>query len=353
VILNAFYLQEEAARGRVEVLDETFAAARALGADWVRAWAFNADPNKRGDTAIHVAPGTFDERGLSGLDLVLERAAAAGVRLVLSLFDHWSSYGGAQQILRWTGVPDATDGDPRFYTESPARTEYAAWVTTLLQRENPRTGRRYGADPTVAAWELCNEPRGRQTASAGEAAAPSGRELNLCGAAALTDWVRFAAGIVRAHASQPIAAGDEGEDISLAGFDAAAWTRMGGAHLFAPSTGTSFTAHLPYVDFASVHFYPHKYGIPAEHAAEAGERWIREHAAVAAAHGRPLLVGELGIARGYLAEDARIDAYRRWLRAAREVGARAGLWLFVTRDRPRAWEPLSFGLDDPEAAAYL
>src|SRR3954471_23661477 len=96
VLVNAYYLQEEAARGRLDRVEETLAACVAMGVRVVRAWAFNDDPNKA-DTGIQRARLASSEVGLTGLDRVLERARAHGLRLVLPLVNHWNAYGGARQ----------------------------------------------------------------------------------------------------------------------------------------------------------------------------------------------------------------------------------------------------------------
>jgi mannan endo-1,4-beta-mannosidase len=339
-LVNAYYLQEEAARGRLDVVDETLSGARSIGARVVRAWAFNDDPHKADDSAIRAGIGVYREKGLAGLDRLLARARAHGVGLILALADHWNAYGGARQALRWAGVDDAVEGDARFYSDAAARTAYAAHVATILERVNPLTGLRYGDDATVIAWELCNEPRGRDAA---------GRTVDAAGAppgSGLARWVAEAARVVKTHARQLVSVGDEGEDVSPEGWD----PRLVRAapHLFAPSTATSFCAHLacPDVDLASVHLYPLKWGLPAA----LGGLWIAEHARRAAAARKPLVVGEMGIALP--SRQARARHLRRWVRAATRAGAAgAGPWLFVYRERPREWDTHSFGVDDPEARA--
>jgi mannan endo-1,4-beta-mannosidase len=337
VLVNAYYLQEEAARDRLDLVDETLAAARAMGATVVRAWAFNDDPNKA-DTGIQRAPRVYSERGLHGLDVLLARARAHGLRLLLPLVNHWNAYGGARQWLLWHGVADAQEGDSRFFTDGRVRDHYAAHVEHLLTRHNPLTGLRYADDPTVLGWELMNEPRGRGL--------PAG---------VLAGWVRFAAGCVkRAAPRQLVSVGDEGEEASFAGYDAAFFRAVGGGHLFAPDNGGSFSSYVecPDVDLASCHFYPQKYGLRPGSEREAGEAWIEQHARIAARAGKPLVVGEFGIANGGLPDELRAEIYRAWLRAARRSRvAGIGPWLFAYRSRPAAWDEFTFYDDDPIAGA--
>jgi mannan endo-1,4-beta-mannosidase len=167
----------------------------------------------------------------------------------------------------------------------------------------------YRDEPTVMAWELMNEPRG-----------PGLHPGQLA------DWVRFAARAVKAAAPhQLVGVGDEGEEWS-AGF-----------------------LECEDLDLASCHFYPHKYGYARGTEAEAGVAWIEEHARVAAASGKPLVVGEFGIANGALPSEVRLEAYRAWLRAAVESPGVAGVgpWLFSYRARPADWDEFTFYSDDP------
>jgi mannan endo-1,4-beta-mannosidase len=345
VLANAYYLQEEAARGRVDRVDEVLGKCARLGARVVRTWAFNDDPDKA-DSGMQRGPGLYAEVGLSGLDRVLERARAHGIRLILPLVNYWNAYGGVRQWLAWQGVGDAFEGDARFFTDERLRSHYAGHVARLLRRVNPLTGDAYGDDPTVLAWELMNEPRGRGLD-------PEGR--------ALAAWVGFAAREVKRHARQLVSVGDEGEEVSPEGYDAQFFGKVGASHLFSPLTGTSFSRHLecPFVDLASCHFYPEKYGIRAGAEEEAGCAWIEGHTRRAAAAGRPLIVGELGLAnegrpgaRFALSERRRI--YARWLAQARSAGAAgAGMWLLAHDDRPDEWDDFTFyvrsdaPLDDP------
>ena len=177
---------------------------------------------------------------------------------------------------------------------------------------------------------------------------PRGRGLPVDGPGSLAAWVAFAAATVKEAAPrQLVSVGDEGEEASFDEYDERFWRRVGGAHLFAPDNGGSFTRYLacPDVDLASCHFYPQKYGIVAGAEAEAGCAWIEEHQRIAACAGKPLVVGELGHAA---ADRARV--YGSWLRTAgRARVAGIGPWLFAYRSRPAAWDEFTFYADDPIA----
>ncbi|MCP4867151.1 MAG: cellulase family glycosylhydrolase [Proteobacteria bacterium] len=303
---NCYFLQEEGAReclgwtgydGRV---DEALRKCAGLGLTVVRAWAFNDDPDN--PVAIQPAPGQLSEAGLAGIDLALERAAAHGVQLILSLGNFWEDYGGVPQYLRWH---NARGG---FFGNSKIIEHYGDHIEALLSRVNPRTGIAWGHDPAVLGWELMNEPRGR-----------------------IAGWVEQLVPRVRAAAPDHLVlTGGEGQEDD--------WDESSAL-----------------VDVASIHLYPEEWGWPD--AADAGVRWIRSHADRAAALNKPLLLGEFGLSnrRGLkLPERRRI--YRRWLAAARAHPAVLGAcsWSFSTDDRPDAWDEFTWTWrdgTDPSAAS--
>ncbi|HYG68016.1 MAG TPA: cellulase family glycosylhydrolase [Anaeromyxobacteraceae bacterium] len=323
VALNAYYLQEEATRAlrRGEatsaVVEEVLGEAARLGVRAIRTNGFNDGADKVGDSAIQLAPLVYDEVAFRGLDLVLARARAHGLRLVLPLGNHWDAYGGARRYVGWAGLRGAREGDPRFYTEPAVVDHYRAHVAALLDRVNTFDGIRYGDHPAVLAWELLNEPRGTGLRDGG---------------VAMRRWVDDVAATVKRHApGHLVATGEEG-------FEAA---------------GSSFERNTAsrWVDVASVHLYPEPWGVSAEDAAAFGAAWISAHAAVARRLGKPLLVGELGVRRdGSFGLEERRAILRGWLACARLSGAAgAAPWLYVNDARPRSWDPFSFGWLDGTA----
>jgi mannan endo-1,4-beta-mannosidase len=310
VALNAYYLQEEAARALrrgepAAEVEETLAKAAALGARVVRTNGFNDDPAKVGDSAIQVAPLVYDELALRALDLVLARARAYGVRLVLPLGNFWDDYGGARQYVAWAGLPDARTGDPRFFTDGRVVAHYSAHVAALLERVSAVDGIRYGDHPAVLAWELLNEPRSDEV-----------------GAAAMRAWVDELGAVVKAHApAQLVGTGEEGLDLEQYRLDAAS----------------------PFVDLASVHLFPESWGVRGDAVAAFGARHLDTRIAEARALGKPVLVGEFGLRNDGLPLEDRRAVYRGWFRCARRAGAAGEApWLFAYDARPDAWDAHTF-----------
>ena len=315
-------------------MEETLAKAAALGATVVRTLACNDDPAKSGDSAMQTAKLTYDETSLRGLDVVLAKAQQHGVKLILPLGNYWNDYGGARQYVRWAGLADAQEGDPRFFTERAVIDHYKAHLTTLLNRVSTIDGVRYGDHPAVLAWELLNEPRATGLDRPGEQ---------------LRAWVDEVGAHVKALApGHLVGTGEEGFDLTASGYDEAFWRT---AASFPPFDGTgSFTLNTasPYVDYASVHLFPETWAWKPEAVAEAGARWIAEHAAIARSLGKPLLVGEFGLQNdGAFPLDERRAIYAGWMQCAKETGV-GGIapWMFAYDARPEAWDPHTFYFRD-------
>lgn len=333
VAVNAYYLQEEAARAArkqeeplrvLEVLDKV----SALGVGLIRTNAHNDDPDKAGASAIQTAPSVYDEVGLEGLDVVLAESSRRGIRLILTLSNYWDAYGGAAQYVRWVGQPGAQTGDSRFFTNAAARALFKEYVTMLLTRINSVDGIRYGEHPAVFAWELINEPRGEELCRSGED---------------VRDWVDDMAAHVRMHSeNQWVGTGEEGFDHKGSELGAS----FPSVHRRVGDFGTSFALNTAsaYVDFASVHVYPEAWGVSKSNVREWGCDWIRAHAKVAADYGKPLIVGEFGLKnRGGLSLAERRSIYRDWFQCAFEVGASAiAPWMFSYDSRPDEWDDFTF-----------
>jgi hypothetical protein len=210
-----------------ENLIEGMAAHAAKGASVIRVFAFtNGNTN---DTGYDMTPqprpiqptiGVFSEAGLRRLDLVIDAAGRAGLKLILALSNVWDEGGGAQwyvdQVLGFEEEEgeDAKDADgpgparrrrrPRelFYSDRRVIEAFKAYVRVILTRTNTLNGVPYAADPAIMAWELCNEP---QTESYFEA------ERGLVPGAAMTAWAAEISALIKSLAPRQLTCmGDEG-----------------------------------------------------------------------------------------------------------------------------------------------
>ncbi len=283
------------------------------GASTLRAWAFldvEAGQNRSGTAFQIFSPGAVRineaENGLVRLDSLIANAEVAGIALLLPLINGWSDFGGMPLYAKAFGAgPEAES----FYTCSAANSAYRNWVERLLTRRNTRTGRFYAEEPSILAWELANEPR--HTGPGG------GREL--------LEWIAKSSGFIkRIDRNHLLAVGDEGF-----------FGKRGRSHLYDGRYGGDAEAflRLDTIDFGTYHFYPDHWGVPIHFAG----KWIRDHAELARAAGKPVVLEEFGIARTPLPN--RLARYQDWMRLASESGsAGALLWMI--------------GSTEPDAAQY-
>ena len=166
---NLTALQGERERARFR---ETLHALAADGLTVGRVWIVgegppDADEWFRRDHLFRAGPDGWIEASYQQLDRVLAEARAQGVRLILTLGNHWSDFGGVPAYLHWAGLPVEGAARDAFYSDERTRAWYRAGLDRLLQRTNSVTGLRYIDDPTIFAWELLNES---------EVATPDGAE---------------------------------------------------------------------------------------------------------------------------------------------------------------------------------
>lgn len=324
ILLNAYFLQEDAARdvraGRAQspVLEEVFAKASAMGVAGLRTNGFNDAAEKVGDTAIQIARLQYDETAFRGLDRVLTRAHAHGLKLVLPLGNYWDAYGGARRYVQWSGAMDAVEGDRRFFADPAIVAHFQTHIANVLDRVNTEDGIRYGDHPAVLGWELLNEPRA------------TGLSVEQMGA-----WTDAVAALIREKApGHRVGTGEEGLDLSV-------FRRISAS---------------PAIDFGSMHYYPELWGVPAQEIPSHGAQWIGDRMAIARELGKPLFFGEFGLRNGGEFDlPERRALYRGWLRCAKRSGVAAiAPWMFANDARPDEWDEYTFYYrdgtqpDDPE-----
>src|SRR5205814_1480995 len=131
---------------------ETLAAVAGDGLRVARVWAFgegtgDADEWSRRHQLFRAGPDGWQGDAYLHLDRVVAEAGARGVRLIVTLANNWSDYGGIPMYLGWAGLspgddaPD--DNDPAreaFYTDERVRAFFRAGVERLLARTNSVTG---------------------------------------------------------------------------------------------------------------------------------------------------------------------------------------------------------------------
>ncbi len=138
-------------------------AARTDGLTVVRVWALGEGPANastwfRRWHLFRAGPKGWIPAAPRHLDKVLAHARHLGLRVILTLANNWSAYGGVPQYLRWARLSNSAFGAlDRFYSDNRTRRWYRQHVLRLVNRRSTVTGLRYGDDPTIMAWELFNE----------------------------------------------------------------------------------------------------------------------------------------------------------------------------------------------------
>ena len=301
---NAYYMAIMTALGSSAHADDQIAVARALGFTVMRTWGYADGPNEGvGADGFQPAPGVYNEQAFRALDYVLYKADLAGVRLLIPLVDGNSSYGGVGQYAAWCA---GGGGERVFYEHAGCKQLYKSYVSYVLNRRNTYTGRLYKDDPTVFAWELANEPHVVNHVD------PSGQIVRT--------WVAEMAAFFKAvDGNHMVSTGEEGYDVSPAGYRDVGAAYSGQGWLFDGNKGIAFTQNTadPNIDYGSIHLYPEFWNLsPAQ-----GSTWIADHVRIARTLGKPLVLGEFGASQNTAA------AFTGWLQTWQaENGAGALAW---------------------------
>ena len=113
---NSYWLMEasvwDPSRSKVSKM---FNKAAQMGLTVCRTWAFSDGP---GPNSLQISPGLFNQRVLKGLDYVIVEARKNGIRLILSLVNNLSAFGGKPQYIKWAeeaGLNVSSSPDFFFY----------------------------------------------------------------------------------------------------------------------------------------------------------------------------------------------------------------------------------------------
>lgn len=303
------------------VVDAIFQAAADNNFQVMRMWAFNdigdpADPTTSLDpqntnTYFQYWDGTRPaqnegENGLVKLDYAVFSAKQRGIKLVLPFVNNWGPFGGMGQYVRWAGLDD----HGAFYSDPQIRQWYKDWVSYLLNRVNTYTGVAYKDEPTIAIWELANEPR-----CEGVPQYPA----KDCSNETIVAWVEEMAAHVKSIDSKHIVGlGDEG---FLCREGAEHWT-------YACTTGQDADAfaRVEDLDIVGMHVYPDHWGTDQEWS----RQWILDHVAIADEVGKPVFIGEYG----WRGNAPRSVVFDDWVSAFEEAGGDIALywWLQVKNE---------------------
>ena len=283
----------------------------------------------------------YNEALLVGLDHALAEMARREMKAVLYLTNFWEWSGGMMTYLSWVNGgrylnmndpahpwPAFADFNADFYRSSEAVALYHDYVRAVIGRVNTVTGRAYGEDPTILAWQLANEPR---------AAGDEDRVRD--NQPAFQAWVSGTARLIKTLAPRHLGStGSEG--------------LMGSACSRQIVLATHRSADI---DYLTAHIWPGNWGwlkLDDMAATDAEARrlardYIDQHVALAEQLGKPLVIEEFGYPRdGNRYEPGAPTTYRqgfyRDVHAAVLESARAGgplvgsnFWAWSGEGRPR------------------
>uniref|UniRef100_A0A803MI40 mannan endo-1,4-beta-mannosidase n=2 Tax=Chenopodium quinoa TaxID=63459 RepID=A0A803MI40_CHEQI len=307
------FASDQSTRGKVT---EVFKQASSVGLSVCRTWAFN-DGQYR---ALQKSPSVYDEEVFKGLDFVVSEAKKYNIRLILSLVNNWSDYGGKPQYVKWgkdAGLNLSSEDD--FFSDATLKTYYKNHIKMVLSRVNTFTNVTYKDDPTIFAWELMNEPRCTSD--------PSGDKLQA--------WIQEMAAYVKSIDPKHLL------EIGMEGFYGTSTPERAqfNPNTYATQVGTDFVRNHQVlgVDFASVHIYADSWISPTITDAHLQfyQSWLQAHIEDAEKSiGMPVVFAEFGVSvkdPGYnssFRDTIYNTVYKTLVNSAKKGGSGAGslLW---------------------------
>ncbi|KAF7354147.1 Mannan endo-1,4-beta-mannosidase F [Mycena venus] len=270
-------------------IDQAFSDIAGSGATVCRTEGFNEVTSPAGvyfqlwtGSTATVNTGT---NGLQRLDYLISSAKSHGIKLLITLTNNWSDFGGMDVYtaqLLGSGLPHDT-----FYTNPTVVAAYKAYVEAIVTR--------YLTEDTIMAWELANEPRCAGTNTAAS---------TTCNSTVITNWAAEISAFIKSlDPNHLVAIGDEGfiNDPIPHNYD---YPYQGGG------IGIDFEANLAIdtLDFGTFHMYPDSWGESGNDIAW-GQQWITDHAALMTSANKPAIMEEFGLT---YTGTQRSDDYATW-----------------------------------------
>ncbi|KIJ27867.1 glycoside hydrolase family 5 protein [Sphaerobolus stellatus SS14] len=268
---NAYWL----AQNTNADIDTAFADIAAAGLTTVRTWGFNDVTAVQNYGAYYqlwtngVPTVNTGSNGLGKFDYVVQSAKAHGLRLIVTLTNNWSDYGGMDVYVSQLNPGGTHD---TFYTNAKIISAYENYINTWVTR--------YKNESTIMAWELANEPRcSGSTGSASSACDTTGSTIQK--------WASTISAYIKSiDPNHLVAIGDEG------------WFQEANppTYPYAPGVGVNFVNNLQIstLDFGTVHSYPESWGQQANETLW-GVDWITAHAAAQKTANKPVILEEFGV----------------------------------------------------------
>lgn len=225
---NIYWLGLKVMGTQPSEVDSEMANCVASGVKVVRTWAFTDG------TADSFQPslGLYNDAALRVLDYAVYSASQHGIKLILTLTNNWTDFGGmtwyVQQVEGGTAVKN------HFFTNATCQQYYQQYINMLVNRTNTYSGLQYKNDPAIFSWECANEARD---------------EDDTTGTTIYNWYVNTSAYIRSLDANHMISTGEEGaRNIPGSGAD---YLNNGGM-------GSDFfrNVQIPNISFGTIHLYP-------------------------------------------------------------------------------------------------
>ncbi|HYQ15556.1 MAG TPA: beta-mannosidase [Polyangiaceae bacterium] len=283
------YLGADAAYGDRARLGRELDRLQALGVSNLRILASAEESPLKSS----IKPGFRTKSGwndalLGGLDYCLAELGKRGLKAVLYLTNFWEWSGGMGAYLWYATGSYMDNGDPAhpwpefpdhnadFYGSPAAIAMFHEHVRRVVARTNSVTGVAYRDDPTIMAWQLCNEPR------------PAGSEAKIAASLpAYYEWISRTARLIRSlDGNHLVSLGQEGTVAAEGREDVVT------------------DAHAE-IDYVTAHIWPLNWGWVdgkdlsgtwATGAAKVAD-YLKVHERLATSLGKPLILEEFGFPR--------------------------------------------------------
>ena len=269
---------------------------KAMGINNLRIMAASEGPDSepyRMVPALQTAPGVYNEEVVDGLDFLLHEMKLRNMYAIVCLSNFWNWSGGMGQYIVWTHAVDSIPYPPphhggdwgryqefvsNFYSNQQDVTMLNNHITYIVNRKNSYSNVEYKNDPTIMAWQLCNEPRG------------------LSHTDAYRKWIENTAGLIKQlDNNHLVTIGSEGATSSpYSGTD--------------PEKDHSFSN----IDYMTIHIWVQNWDIynplrateTYDSAVTYALNYLDEHEAIAKKLNKPLVLEEFGISRDSNSHDA-------------------------------------------------
>lgn len=342
------------------MIDDVVKQASDMGIKVIRMWAFFdgwQDEGRANYAYGQIVPGVYDvspkdyfgeilyDRNtgaqkdpvniLDRVDYTIRRAGQYGIRVVLVLTNYYPEFGGMDMYANWYNTlnPGQSVTRQAFYTNETIKTWYKNWISHVANRTNTLTGVKYKDDPTIFSWELANEPDGANVHI--WAAEMSAYLKNTVGVNQMVT-VGSQGALGNAPATLVINKDTASGRIAMDDDFDYTFTRSGiGGNFYGYGTSVNHWALLQIdtVDYVTAHLYPDHWGVPNTCATEYGEKFIKDHVALAKYWGKPFVLEEYGIMRPSNSEAKRIHrdlTFDVWNRALYESGGAGSMFWILT-----------------------